>query len=55
MEQVFPESIITHLLLSQQYELAIQHHKNKRKYKQVKLTASKLNSAKFIGPLYNEE
>mgnify|MGYP000978010627 CR=1 FL=1 len=51
MERIFAGSIITQELLDNQFNLAIQHNKNKRKYKQTKLNASKLKNAKFIGPL----
>jgi len=51
MERIFVSSIITQDLLDIQFNLAIQHNKNKRKFKQVKLNASKLRSAKFIEPL----
>jgi len=51
MERIFVSSIITQDLLNIQFKLAIEHNKNKRKYKQVKLNASKVRSAKFIGPL----
>ena len=44
MERIFVESIITKDLVSQQGSLAIQHNKNKRKFKQVKLNASKLRT-----------
>ena len=48
MERIFVESIITKDLVSQQGALAIQHNKNKRKLKQVKLNASKLRTAEKI-------
>ena len=51
MERIFVSSIITQDLLNIQFNLAIQYNKNKRKYKQVKLDASKLRNVKFIGPL----
>lgn len=51
MERIFVSSIITQDLLDIQFNLAIQHKTNKRKYKQVKLDASKLRNVKFIGPL----
>ena len=51
MERIFASSIITQDLLDIQFNLAIQHNKNKRKYKQVKLNASKAKNVKFIGPL----
>jgi len=48
MERIFAESIITKDLVSQQGVLAIQHNKNKRKYKQVKLNASKIRASEKI-------
>lgn len=51
MERIFEGSIITKDMLNNQSNLAIQHNKNKRKFKQEKLNISKLRNVKFIGPL----
>lgn len=51
MEKIFVSSVITQNLINNQFNLAIEYNKNKRKYKQEKLNASKLRNVKFIGPL----
>mgnify|MGYP003650344135 CR=1 FL=1 len=48
MERIFASSIITQELINNQFNLAIEYNKNKRKFKQVKLNASKLRTAEKI-------